>query len=97
MMLLVLILVAWLIWRLAEDNAARVSGGHRRARTWPWESPTCPRCGAAVREDFKVCPSCGFELRRDCPSCGRPVQPGWTYCPHCSTKLSDVPSKPDIP
>lgn len=94
MMLLFLVLVAWLIWRVMEDNSARSSGGYRHPRNWPWEAPKCPRCGAAVQDDFKACPSCGFELRHNCPNCGRPVGAGWQYCPHCSTSLGGPTPRP---
>lgn len=93
MMLIFLLLGAWLIWRVMEDNNARASGGHRHPRNWPWEYARCPRCGATVQENFQVCPHCGEPLRRTCPKCGQPVRPEWRYCPSCSTDLSAPPNQ----
>ncbi len=92
MMLLFLVLGAWLIWRVMEDNAARTSGGYHHPRNWPWENARCQHCGATIQENFQICPHCGQTLRRTCPKCGQPVSPDWRYCPSCSTDLSAPPN-----
>lgn len=48
----------------------------------------CASCGAAVTEEYAVCPNCGRALRAVCPDCGAPTQPGWRLCPYCSSPLS---------
>lgn len=49
----------------------------------------CPRCGAAVGEQFVVCPQCGAKLRPSCPNCAAPVEPGWKVCPICAHPLPE--------
>ena len=47
----------------------------------------CPQCGAAVTEQYVVCPQCGTKLRPACPSCAFPVEPDWKVCPKCAAPL----------
>ena len=47
----------------------------------------CPQCGAAVTEQYVVCPRCGTKLRPACPSCAFPVEPDWKVCPKCAAPL----------
>lgn len=48
----------------------------------------CARCGAAVEENYAVCPQCGADLKMRCPSCGRYVQPDWRLCADCGAELT---------
>lgn len=48
----------------------------------------CANCGAAVEENYAVCPQCGTELKMRCPSCGRYVQPDWRLCADCGAELT---------
>ena len=50
----------------------------------------CPRCDAAVTEQFVVCPKCGAKLRPNCPNCSSAVEPDWAVCPKCTQPLSAV-------
>lgn len=47
----------------------------------------CANCGAAVEEQYAVCPRCGADLKLRCPSCGRYVQADWQMCAHCGQQL----------
>ncbi len=54
----------------------------------PWiVTRPCPKCGAAVQEDFVFCPRCGAEILTACPSCYRAVQTDWTRCAYCGADL----------
>jgi len=58
------------------------------ARQEGWWRPAaprlhCPRCQAAVEDDFRLCPYCLYELKPHCPHCGRGLESGWTVCPFC--------------
>ncbi len=59
------------------------------ART-KYSGKRCARCGAAVQDDYSVCPHCGASLRGTCSSCGRMVQPDWQVCAHCGSSLAQV-------
>lgn len=48
----------------------------------------CPRCRAAVDEDWIACPECGASLSAQCMSCGDGLQPGWKLCPRCGTAVA---------
>jgi len=60
------------------DELLRVMAEVRAARV------ACPGCGAAVTNDFKVCPRCAHRLSSGCHKCGRGLQPDWDYCPYCA-------------
>ncbi|EAX47751.1 conserved hypothetical protein [Thermosinus carboxydivorans Nor1] len=45
----------------------------------------CPMCGAKVKEDYKVCPYCGYTLKPKCEACGRELSREWRTCPYCQT------------
>jgi len=49
----------------------------------------CPKCAAAVTEQYTVCPKCGTKLKASCPNCGFPAEPDWTVCPRCASPLPD--------
>jgi hypothetical protein len=48
----------------------------------------CPRCRAAVDEDWIACPECGASLNAQCESCGDGLQPNWKLCPRCGTAIA---------
>lgn len=58
----------------------------------------CPQCGAAVTEQYVVCPRCGTKLRPACPSCAFPVEPDWKVCPKCAAPLGGegTPANPPL-
>lgn len=64
------------------------------------EAPsTCPKCGYPLRNNSKVCPSCGHILSGEpsndaeekrthkCPGCGSPVGANEKFCSNCGTPL----------
>lgn len=49
------------------------------------ETVPCPMCASRVKEEFKVCPYCGFTLKPKCESCGKELNREWRTCPYCNT------------
>lgn len=49
----------------------------------------CTMCGSKVKDDFNICPYCGFTLRPKCKNCGQSLSRGDKMCPNCQT-LSDL-------
>jgi hypothetical protein len=49
------------------------------------ETIKCPMCAGRIKEEFKVCPYCGFTLKPACPSCGKELNREWRVCPYCQT------------
>jgi RNA polymerase subunit RPABC4/transcription elongation factor Spt4 len=47
------------------------------------ERPTCPGCGARIKENWMVCPSCYTRLKKTCHECGRLMELAWNLCPYC--------------
>ena len=49
----------------------------------------CAKCGAAVPEGAKFCPSCGEKQVSGsfCPECGAAVPAGAKFCPECGKKM----------
>lgn len=56
----------------------------------PVEQPPCPRCGQAVKEEYRVCPYCSQTLKPSCKQCGAELQLEWKVCPHCGASLTAV-------
>lgn len=49
------------------------------------ETVPCPMCASRVKDEFKVCPYCGFTLKPKCESCGKELNREWRTCPYCNT------------
>ncbi|CVK21199.1 MULTISPECIES: zinc ribbon domain-containing protein [Sporomusa] len=49
------------------------------------ETIKCPMCARRVKDDFKMCPYCGFSLKPACTSCGQELNREWRVCPYCQT------------
>lgn len=49
------------------------------------ETIKCPMCARRVKDDFKMCPYCGFTLKPACTSCGQELNREWRVCPYCQT------------
>lgn len=49
------------------------------------DSINCPMCGSKVKEDFKICPYCGYTLNPKCENCGQELKRDWKVCPNCQT------------
>lgn len=47
----------------------------------------CPQCLQIVRQDYEICPNCGFELMQTCDNCGKAVSRDWKMCPWCRHEL----------
>jgi RNA polymerase subunit RPABC4/transcription elongation factor Spt4 len=43
----------------------------------------CPNCSYTINSEFKFCPNCRQELKKDCISCYKELKPEWTLCPYC--------------
>jgi RNA polymerase subunit RPABC4/transcription elongation factor Spt4 len=43
----------------------------------------CPNCSYPINAEFKFCPHCRQELKKDCISCFKELKPDWTVCPYC--------------
>lgn len=48
----------------------------------------CTMCGSKVKEDYNVCPYCGFTLRPKCPNCGLQLERNVKACPSCQSPTS---------
>lgn len=53
------------------------------------ETVRCTMCGGKVKEDFKICPYCGYTLKPTCRSCGRELERGWKNCPYCQAPTEE--------
>ena len=55
----------------------------------PQGGKTCAKCGSAVPDTAKFCPTCGEKIavKRFCPECGTEVPADTKFCPECGTKL----------
>lgn len=47
------------------------------------ERPTCPGCGARIKENWMICPSCHTRLKKTCHECGKLMELAWNLCPYC--------------
>lgn len=47
----------------------------------------CPMCGRKIEDTHKVCPFCGFSIKRTCPNCGMEVDREQAACPSCRTAI----------
>lgn len=45
----------------------------------------CNMCGSKVKEDYNVCPYCGYTLRPKCQTCGQELNRDLKTCPYCQT------------
>jgi len=46
---------------------------------------TCPHCDYIINTEFKFCPNCKSQLRKDCITCHKELKPFWSICPYCWT------------
>lgn len=49
------------------------------------ETIKCPMCASKIKEEFKICPYCGFTLKPACAACGKELNREWRVCPYCQT------------
>lgn len=50
---------------------------------WKWFDSKCRSCDFDVKSDYKYCPNCRIELKKNCISCKKEIKDNWDYCPHC--------------
>lgn len=43
----------------------------------------CARCSTRLHLDYRLCPTCGIEVKQPCDICKRPVRTSWNLCPYC--------------
>ncbi len=49
------------------------------------DAVNCQMCGGKVKEDFNICPYCGYTLKPKCENCGQELRRDWKVCPNCQT------------
>lgn len=45
----------------------------------------CTMCGSKIKDDFNVCPYCGYTLNPKCTNCGQQLSRDTRSCPTCQT------------
>lgn len=63
------------------------------------EQITCPSCNTELKEQFRFCPNCGYDLNKPivCPNCHYENESNSKFCQECGTALlksNDVKTKP---
>ena len=55
----------------------------------------CKKCGTRLADEWKCCPTCGEEVKRDdvCTKCGYKLLPEWKTCPSCGTQIGEERSE----
>lgn len=78
-----------LLGRKAETNGKRRDQDIIDIEATPVEELIkCPMCASGVKEEFIVCPYCGFTLKPKCEACGKELQREWKTCPYCEAPTS---------
>ena len=44
-----------------------------------------PNCRNLIENDYLICPSCTWELKKSCINCEKPLNMEWGTCPYCGT------------
>jgi len=50
----------------------------------------CPKCGAAIKPEYELCPVCGWKAVDYCTFCGAPMTPEDIDCPECGMPADGV-------
>jgi RNA polymerase subunit RPABC4/transcription elongation factor Spt4 len=50
------------------------------------EKQICSVCGTPLAHDFKICPNCYTEVKKNCAKCGKPLDLDWKVCPFCGNR-----------
>ncbi len=53
----------------------------------------CYNCNIPVNHDFKFCPKCKTNLKKDCKWCNKLLHSDWKLCPYCWEKQKNKKSK----
>lgn len=59
------------------------------------DSYNCPKCQKEVKEDYKFCPYCEFNLSKDCQKCSKHLRVDWKACPYCWEHQTNEKPKKD--
>lgn len=47
------------------------------------ETVFCYKCSYPVSHDFRFCPNCRVELKKECNNCNKTIYNWWKNCPYC--------------
>lgn len=56
-----------------------------KTKSIEWESH-CHECNEPISIDFKFCPKCKANLKKNCKDCNKIIYSGWNICPYCWVK-----------
>lgn len=77
--------------QIDEDNLEDIDLNEKK------ETHKCPKCDYVIKEEYKFCPNCRQELKKNCISCNMELKPEWTICPYCGkdqeSKIENILSK----
>lgn len=48
-----------------------------------FELINCPKCNKKIEKEFKFCPYCKIELKKECLKCHKLLEIDWNKCPYC--------------
>lgn len=55
------------------------------------ELPRCPKCSRVVEDEWAICPSCHYALKKQCPTCYSLIELPWMRCPFCTAEQPEEP------
>ncbi|MFA6989585.1 MAG: ATPase, T2SS/T4P/T4SS family [Candidatus Gastranaerophilaceae bacterium] len=56
------------------------------------QSGLCPNCAKTIKDEFNICPSCGYNLKKKCSKCSAPLKSEWIYCSNCGENVTSSTS-----
>lgn len=66
-----------------EENLDMFSDIIENKVKWSSEKINCYKCKSPLSPDFKFCPKCKVDLKKECSSCEKQVYLWWKVCPYC--------------
>lgn len=54
------------------------------------ELASCPNCFYEIQEDFKFCPNCRVQVKKECHECYKKIDMKWKNCPYCWTAQEEI-------
>ena len=69
--------------QIEEDADLDTEENNEKEETKIEEIHHCPKCNYVVKEDYKFCPSCRAELKKECIKCWKELKSEWKTCPFC--------------
>lgn len=61
-----------------------------------WNTLHCFSCEHPILPDFKFCPTCKIELKKNCSNCDKVIYRNWELCPYCWEEHQPSTEKKDI-